>query len=78
MIERIDAVPDQPGQIARGQKRGIHAQTIGGIRHNRGHHRPGKVHGPKTRIEPLDPIGFLPFVGRGKPEGHKIIRLYQD
>ena len=70
MVEPVMAFPDQPGKIALGHKHRIDAQRIGRSGDQRGHHRAREIDRPEARIEPLNPVGFLPLAGRGEPEGH--------
>ncbi len=73
MVERVRAVPDQPGQLAFVIEIAFNPQRIGCGRGDAGHHRARKVHRPVNGIEPLDMVGVLPtFRGRGggEPVGH--------
>src|SRR3546814_5969518 len=53
MIPLVLALPDQPRQIILAIEHRIHPQPVRASRYNPRHHRPGKVHRPKTGREPL-------------------------
>src|SRR3546814_4039620 len=53
MIPLVLALPDQPRQIILAIEHRIHPQPVWASRYNPRHHRPGKVHRPKTGREPL-------------------------